>query len=138
MDTCRKLIINEKLISWLLVAAIFFITFLSVHYHLDHSYNEDLYSVDVIQHNHVIDLHSITDAAGQPHHNGEVSNIMASPDGIVKKSNPAFSPFFLFIIVFSFLPLLYKTIRTRINRNDIELKQNYPYFSPLLRAPPLF
>ena len=138
MNACRKLKINEKSISWLLVAAIFFITLFSAHYHLDHSDNENLYSVDAIQHNHVIDLHSITDAAGQAHHIDEASTIMASPDGIVKKISLAFSMTFLFIIVLSFLPLLYKTIRSRINRNDIELEQNYPYFSPLLRAPPLF
>ena len=138
MNACRKLKINEKLISWLLVAAIFFITLLSAHYHLDHSDNENLYSVDAKQHNHVIDLHSITDATGQAHHINEASTIMASSDGIVKKLSLAFSMTFLFIIVLGFLPLLYKTIRSQINRNDIELEQNYPYFSPLLRAPPLF
>ena len=122
--------------SWLLIAAILLVTILPAHYHLHHLHGDDMHSATVGVPAHVIDLHLLTDSAGQSHHNEDATSIGASPDGIVKKSNPVFAPFIFLAIVLVLFPILNKQIKTRPDYKYIGLKQSYPHFTPLLRAPP--
>jgi hypothetical protein len=131
-----KIVINYKPISWLLIAAILLVAFLPAHYHLHHLY-DDAISSTATRHEHVIDLHVLTEKTGQSHHDDEATIIAASPDGILKKSNPDFSPFILLVIVLLLLRVLCKQINTQLNYKSINLKQSYLHFTPLLRAPPL-
>ena len=144
MNACRKLIVTHKSISWLLVVAVIYITLLPVHYHLHHMAIDDIHSVDAINHSHVainhshvIDLHLMTDKSGQLHHDDEATSIAASPDGIVKKTNPAFSPFILLAIVLVLFPVLIKRLKIWLDYRSIGFNKSYPHFLPLLRAPPL-
>jgi len=132
-----KIVISYKPISWLLIAAILLVTFLPAHYHLHHLYNDETSSSTTARHEHVIDLHVLTEKTGQSHHDDEATIIAASPDGIVKKNNPDFFPFILLAMVLLLLPALNKQINIQLNDRSTDLKQPYPHFSPLLRAPPL-
>ena len=132
-----KIVISYKPISWLLIAAILLVTFLPAHYHLHHIYNDDAFS-SAARHAHVIDLHVLTESAGQSHHDDEATIIAVSPDGIVKKSNPEFSPFIMLAIVLLLLPALNKGINIPLNYRSTDPKKPYPHFIPLLRAPPLY
>ena len=123
-------IFSFKSISWLLVLAVLLVALLPAHYHFHH-----LYSADTITHAHVIDLHSAIDAAGDSHHD-ESGSIASSPDGIVKKSNATFPLFIALAIVLAILPILgIRTIIRPVHKHT-DLKQSYPHFLPLLRAPP--
>lgn len=132
-----KLVIRYKSISWLLIAAILLVAFLPAHYHLHHHYNDDAFS-SATRHAHAIDLHVLTEKTGPSHHDDDEATIIAvSPDGVVKKSNPGFSPFILLVIVLLLLPVLSKQLNIQLNYRSADLKQRYPHFTPLLRAPPL-
>ena len=128
-------LLSYKSISWLLIAAILLVAFLPAHYHLHHLYTDDAFS-SAARHAHVIDLHVLTEKTGQSHHD-DATIIAASPDGIVKKSNPEFSPFILLVIVLLSLPVLSKLKNIQLNYRSTDLKLPYPHFTPLLRAPPL-
>ncbi len=134
MLTCMcangKLVISYKSISWLLIAAILLLAFLPAHYHLHHHYKDDAFS-SAARHAHVIDLHVLTEKMGQSHHHDDEATIIAaSPDGIVKKSNPELSPFILLIIVLQLLPVLCKQINIQLNYRSTDLKLPYPHFTP--------
>lgn len=130
-----KIVISYKPLSWLLIAAILLVTFLPAHYHLHHSY-DDTFGATATGHEHIIDLHVLTEKTGHSHHD-EATIIAASPDGIFKKSNPDFFPFILLIIVLQLLPVLCKQINIPLNYRSTDIKQSYHHFTPLLRAPPL-
>ena len=138
MSADWKLMITHKPISWLLIAAILLVAFLPAHYHLHHLYNDDAFSSAATRHEHVIDLHVLTEKTGQSHHDDDATIIAASPDGILKKINPDFSPFILLAVVLLLLPALNKRINIQLNYRSTNLKQSYPHFTPLLRAPPLY
>ena len=137
MSANCKIMISYKSICWLLIATILSIAFLPAHYHLHHLYNDDTFSSTTAGHAHVIDLHVLTEQTGQSHHDDEATIIAASPDGIVKKSNPDFFPFILLAMVLLLLASLNKQISIQLNYRSTKFKQSYPHFSPLLRAPPL-
>jgi hypothetical protein len=141
MDKWRKQIITYKSINWLLVALILLLTLLPAHYHLHHLHDDDSHRTEVHGynqgHDHAIDLHLLTNKTGQSHHDEDAINITASPDGIVKKSNPAFSPFALLVIVLALLPVSISRFRLFSDRNNTNLRHSYLHFSPPLRAPPL-
>ncbi len=137
MSTNCKMMITYKSICWLLIATILLIAFLPAHYHLHHLYSDDTLNPATASHAHVIDLHVLSEQSGQTHHDDEATIIAASPDGIVKKSNPDFFPFILLAMVLLLLSALYKSINIQLNYRSTGLKQSYPHFSPLLRAPPL-
>jgi hypothetical protein len=123
--------INRRSISWLLVVAVLGITLLPAHYHLHH-----LHSDDATAHTHTIDLHVIADKADQSHHD-DASIFSATPDVVVKKTNPEFSPYIILAILLVLLPTYTNLLRIKADHGDLGLKRLYPYFSPLLRAPPL-
>ena len=137
MSASCKLVITYKSISWFLIASILLLAFLPAHYHLHHLYNDETLSSATKTHAHVIDLHVLTEKTGQSHHHDEATIIAASPDGIVKKNSPDFSPFILLAIVLLLLPALSKRINIPLNYRSTNLKPRYPHFTPLLRAPPL-
>ena len=137
MSANGKLVITYKSISWLLIATILLVAFLPAHYHLHHLYNDDAFSSVATRHTHIIDLHVLTEKTGQSHHDEEATIIEVSPDGIVKKSEPDFFPFILLAMVLLLLPALNKRINIQLYYRSTDLKQSYPHFTPLLRAPPL-
>ena len=134
MNAGRNSLITKKSISWLLIATILLVAFLPAHYHLHHLHDDDFSSAGAT---HVIDLHVLTEPAGQSHHDEEAASIAASPDGMMKKSNPDFFPFILLAMVLLLLPVFNKQINIQLNSRSTRLKQRYPHFAPLLRAPPL-
>ena len=137
MSATGKLVITHKSVSWLLIATILLVTLLPAHYHLHHQHNDDISSSTTAIHEHVIDLHVLTEKTGQSHHDDEATIIAASPDGMVKKNNPDFFPFILLAMALLLLPALNKRINIQLNYRSTDLNQPYPHFSPLLRAPPL-
>lgn len=132
MNAWRNIIISNKTINWLLVVSVLLITLMPAHYHLNH-----LFSGNPTSHDHVVDFHLIADKTDQSHHGEETTVFTVNPDGIVKKSNPEFSPFILLAILLVILPIPNKRIRTHLDYYTASLKQSYHHFSPPLRAPPL-
>ncbi len=132
---------TNKSISWLVIAAILLAVFLPSHYHLHHLYNHDaagsVTGSHTQAHAHTIDLHVLTEQAGQSHHD-EATSIAASPDGIVKKISSDLFPFILLVMAFHLLAALSKHNNSRLNYTSAGIKQRYPHFTPQLRAPPLF
>jgi len=132
MNTWRKQIIYYKSISWLLVAAFLLFTLLPAHYHLHH-----LFSGNSVTNTQVIDLHLITDKAGQSHHDKDAKILTTAPDRMVKKDNPELFPLILLVVSLILLPLIYCRSGHHLGFSNIRLKQFYYHFSPPLRAPPL-
>jgi hypothetical protein len=130
MTAMRKLV-NYKSVNWLLIAAILSATFLPAHYHLHH-----LDSKDATTHDHVIDLHLLTDAAEQSHHDADTTSFTAVPDEGVKSSS-TFTPFILAALLLTVLPIIVISINVRPDFRNNNPKRTYPHFAPLLRAPPL-
>jgi len=138
MNAAHKLVNKHKSISWLLITAILLVTSLPAHYHLHHLDNVEVLNSAVATHEHLIDLHILTEMSGQSHHDEGTTIIASSPDGIIKKSNADFSPFILLTVVLLLLPALNRQSHVRITSSNNNFKQSYPHFKPLLRAPPLY
>ena len=119
-----------------MITTVLLVAFLPAHYHLHHLDNDDDFSSAGAGHEHVIDLHVLAELSGHSHHD-EVASIAASPDGMLKKSNPDFPPFILLAMVLLLLPVFNRQINIQLNSRSTKLKQRYLYFAPLLRAPPL-
>ena len=68
MRALWKQLIHRKSISWQLIAVLLLVTLLPAHYHLHH---HD--SAESTAHAHSIDLHLISDDAGQSHHDEDTS-----------------------------------------------------------------
>lgn len=131
MSTSWRIVVNRKSISWLLVIAVLSTMLLPAHYHLHH-----LYSDDAAEHAHSIDLHVIALKVDQSHHD-DASIFSATPDAMVKKSNPEFPPFIILAILLILLPTCVTSTCLRSDQADHGLKKRFPHFSPPLRAPPL-
>lgn len=131
MRALLKLLIKRKSISWQLIVVLLFVTLLPAHYHLHH------HSVELVAHTHSIDLHLISDNAGQSHHDEHTSIFAATPDVIAKKGNPELSIYIPLAILLVLLLAHHNQARYSYEQRDPDRKQHYPYFSPPLRAPPL-
>jgi hypothetical protein len=122
---------QRESISWQLIAVLLFVTLLPAHYHLHH---HD--SVETAAHAHSIDLHLISDGAGQSHHDEDTSIFAATPDVIAKKDKsdiPVYIPLSILLV----LILVHKNQNSiRHDQSDQCREPHYPYFSPPLRAPP--
>ena len=134
--TSRNLVNAKKAISWLLITTILLVAFLPAHYHLHHLYDDHNFSSAGAVHEHIIDLHVITELSGNSHHDN-VASIAASPDGMMKKINPDYFPFILLAMVLLLLAVFNKQINIQLSSRSTKLKHRYPHFAPLLRAPPL-
>ncbi|NNL06336.1 MAG: hypothetical protein HKO86_01330 [Gammaproteobacteria bacterium] len=105
---------------------------LPAHYHLHH-----LDSIDSAAHAHAIDLHVITDEQALTHHDEGTSIFSATPDGIVKKVSPVVLPGLLLVFSLLILSVCHYRIRCWSVRDDPNPDRWYPFFTPLLRAPPV-
>jgi hypothetical protein len=132
MRASWKLLIQRKSINWQLIAVLLFVTLLPAHYHLHH---HD--SAEPAAHAHSIDLHLISDDAGQSHHDADTSIFAATPDVIAKKDKPDLSFYIPLAILLVLILAQNHQNRIRPDQSNQCLKPHYPYFSPPLRAPPL-
>lgn len=132
MSMWRKQAVNYKsAISWLLVAAILFITVLPARFHFHHQNTEN---TATHEHEHLVDLHLSTNETLQTHEEeGAVTFTLASLD---KKNNPTFTPLALFLILFILLPLIKSKAGIRPNISHFRYKYLFYFLSPPLRAPP--
>jgi hypothetical protein len=127
-----KLLTHRKSISWHLIAVLLFVTLLPAHYHLHHHE-----SAELATHAHSIDLHLISDDKGQSHHDEDTSIFAATPDVIAKKDKPDFSVYIPLAILLVLILARNNQNRIRPDQSNQRPEPHYPYFSPLLRAPPL-
>lgn len=132
MRALWKLLIKRKSISWQLIAVLLFVTLIPAHYHLHHHDRAELAA-----HTHSIDLHLISDDAGQSHHDEDTSIFAATPDVIAKKGIPELSIYVPLAILLVLLLAHHNQARYSYEQKDPDRKQHNPYFSPPLRAPPL-
>ena len=101
------------------------------HYHLHH-----IDGIDTADHDHVLDLHLITDGHGHAHHDDDISIIAATPDVIVKTDKSLLALFVPLGLVL--LLLLTRADKTRLRHgyDGADLIRHYRCCSPPLRAPP--
>lgn len=125
---------NQKAISWFLISAILLVSLLPAHYHFHHLYSESGIN-SAAPHAHIVDLHVLSEQAGDAHHDEAVS-FTASPDGVLNKNNPDFPLFVLLAAVLLLLPMQIKQVSISRNIRNVNFRQRYPHFTPLLRAPP--
>ena len=116
----------------MLIASLLILTLLPVHYHIHHAASEDS-----AHHDHVIDYHMTAEQTDPSHDSDDLQGFATTPEGVVKKTNPAFSPFIILVFLLTLLLFFAYQIRIWFDFNIIGLKQNLPHFSPPLRAPPV-
>ncbi len=121
---------DRRSISLLLIAALLLSTVIPAHYHLHH-----IHSNDPASHEHIIDLHLVTDTIGQSHHDEDTSVFAATPDVIVKKGHYDAAPFLLMAITLVLLTV-FNRIAARSACSHTRPWRQAAYFSPPLRAPP--
>ena len=133
MKALGKNLSGNKPICWLLVLVLCLASVFPVHFHMHHDEN----AAPSAQADHVIDLHIMSDPAGQSHHGEESHSFASSADGIIKKVG--FSPYVLafLAVLLVLLPLPAQILRTRSRDDVLQLIDRYRHFSPPLRAPPL-
>lgn len=132
MKNWRKLTNRYKSISWLLIASILILTLLPAHYHIHHAVSEDL-----AHHEHVIDFHMMAEQTDPSHDTDDLQGFAATPEGVAKQTNPAFSPFIVLVFLLTLLLFFAYQIRKWLDFDIVGLNKNYPHFSPPLRAPPV-
>lgn len=106
------------------------------HYHLHH-FNDTIFNNAAVMHDHEIDLHFLTDARGQHHHDDDTTIIAASPDGIIKNSQPDYLPLILLAIALLLPAVLTSSLLVPVELHNKRPQRHKYHFSPQLRAPPL-
>ena len=132
MDYWRKIGQKHKAISWLLIAALAFLTVLPAHVHLHHVENP---TAAGHEHTHLVDMHIYSSELSPAHHD-ETQVLMATPDGMIKSLDFKISPILIFAILIAIVSLALARFTPR-QKSDIFLpiEQTY-HFNPPLRGPP--
>jgi len=127
----RKMILNHRKISWLLVFSLLILTLIPTHLHLHHD-QEATYTS--IPHEHMVDVHASINQIDQNHHEN-VTVIDTATSVIIKqlKDNP-FTPLILLTFIL-LLALARQLVRQRRFKRIYFFDYNY-YIAPPLRAPP--
>lgn len=110
-----------------------------LHLHnLDHDHgSKHLSSIDDAKHSHMSVAHLATDTSHIDHHNEVVTEIDASPDGLIKKGISDIPEHALIAFVFSALLIgFYRSTIHRRRCSHTKVPWRY-HISPPLRAPPL-
>ena len=130
MHTWRNLISQYKSGCWMLVLTILALMLLPMDFHLHH-----MDETTNFEHDHVIDLHLITDSAGLAHHQ-DATVLSATPDILLKQSNnnPLASVALIFLLI-QLVVISFNYIQ-RIYNKSISLPGFYYHLIPPLRAPP--
>lgn len=120
-----------RTISWLLMPAVFCMCILPAHYHLHH-----MFSDSALEHDHVIDLHLMTQQSSEHPDHSEAQIFNTMPDGLAKKFDDNLMP-----LLFLCLSLLLALLRRISQKLSISIKHTTFYtlrylLSPPLRAPP--
>ena len=123
--------IHYRPISWVLVIALSLTMLMPAHYHLHH-----INDIDTAEHDHVLDLHLITDRHGHAHHDEDTSIIAATPDVIVKTDKSLVVLFVPLGLVLLLLLILADKVGLRYRHHGVRQVLQYRYYSPPLRAPP--
>lgn len=131
MDSWRKFTMKYKSIEWLLIVAILLITLAPAQYHVHHSAGED-----PTQHEHVLDLHFVTEKVDQLQHDNDTV-FVTEHNLILKKNDSLLTPFLFISLFLVLLPLIHKRIITKQEQENTLLPEIYFHLAPPLRAPPL-
>ncbi len=89
-------------------------------------------------HAHLSKAHFAHDTSHGDHHNGVISEVDISPDGVLKNANN--SPFTIALFIFFFTLLIFVSSRRLIQRcrESKLILHEYYVLSPPLRAPPQY
>ena len=136
---------KRTLFLWTLLLSMALLCAQSVKLHvhsLDHDHDQNqqhshITTVPASNHSHLSDAHLSTDVSHGDHHDEVVSELDASPYGLLKKVSDSVLTLALLTTVFTFLlaGFYHHTFHHRRDKN-IVLAWRY-LFSPPLRAPPL-
>ncbi len=93
---------------------------------------------DAGDHAHLSKAHFAHNTSHSDHHNGVISEVDISPDGVLKNTNN--SPFTLALIIFFFTLAIFVASRRLIQhcRENKLIFHEYYVLSPPLRAPPQY
>ncbi|MCF6211275.1 MAG: hypothetical protein L3K24_11565 [Gammaproteobacteria bacterium] len=128
---------KQALLLWcfLLSLSLLCVQGAKLHVHdLDHGHIHAM--DDVGDHSHLSKAHFAHDTSHDEHHNGVISEVDISPDGVVKNANN--SPFTIALIIFFFALVIFFTSRQLVQRcrEGKLIFHEYYVLSPPLRAPP--
>ena len=129
MNKWRKQVSSIKAINWILIAAVLIMVLLPSHFHFHH-HHDDVTSHD----SHVIDLH--LDNSESIHSLDEDDALNFTTAAIDKKSSSNFTPFVLFFVLFTLIPLLTSGVRLNRFNRTLTFNNSFHFISPPLRAPP--
>lgn len=137
MNTWRKLIVNYRSISWILLVALLLLTIFPVTYHL-HNENHHIAGNELISHYHTVDFHTVMDIVELEHFDDGVQQAHAgAPDSIVKKVSAQFFTIVFLAVVLSLIPYANYRVERQSDYSHIGHILNPLFLSPPLRAPPL-
>ena len=118
---------------------------LHVH-HLDHghdnhpnNYHSHIHAIDKAgDHDHLSKAHFTHDTSHNDHHDGVVSEVDISPDGVLKNAN--YSVFALALFALFFTLVIFVSSRQLVQRcrESKLILRSYYLLSPPLRAPPQY
>lgn len=130
MLSLRKIYLRCLPVSWLAIIAMIMLTLAPHHYHLHHGP-----ASDSVSHGHTIDLHLLTDANGDAHHD-EAVVLETMPDGLTK--TPGDNPLYFLLSVFLLvsLPIVEARIKHPLHQIATRTNQAFHHLTPPLRAPP--
>lgn len=128
MRNLNGIILRNKTVSWLVMAAILVLAVIPVHLHFHHESSGTAES-------HKVDLHVETGSADHPHHD-DTHILKASPDTLAKKFDGAAKSLVPIALLFFLLPVIRArnvAVRCAV---PILSRHSYHHLIPHLRAPP--
>ncbi len=132
MGNWRKIIRRRKLIGFLLITALAFLTVLPAHVHLHHV---EVGAGASHQHEHLLDMHVYSSDLSSSHHD-EAQVLMATPDGMLKSLDFKISPSLILALLVSIFSLAIARFVPR-QKSELFLPTNESaHLSPPLRGPP--
>lgn len=130
VDIRQKYQLHFKAVGWLLIAAVFALTVLPMHVHLEHTGD-----ASSLIHEHTFDLHLEVDNIAPDHHEDTLV-FSVTPDVMLKKlgDNPLLAAIFICLSILLLSVARAGNIRPGIR--FIQPKPGWYSIAPPLRAPP--
>jgi len=102
--------------------------------HHNHSHSSD----ESGDHSHLSKAHFAHDTSHNEQHNGTMSEVEISPDGVLKNTNASVYTLVLFALFFTLVAFVSSRQLVRRCRESKLILHSYYLFSPPLRAPPQY
>lgn len=124
----RQIGLRYKSVGWLVISAVLLLALVPVHLHLHHVDEATVVT-------HEMDLHVMTSAADQSHHD-KAHILDVVPDVLVKKSADKLATLLLVVLLLAVLPVTLERFAFRLRETSLLPYRTCYHLIPPLRAPP--